>query len=110
MVNLLITGPNYFNDYNAVASKLSEIGVDKQECTIVTSLSTGVDTMAFDYGVANNKEVIVYNIQDDEDTKMYRTVTTATHAIVIWDGLDKKTHKMLQLVNAYKLKLIEIRM
>ena len=79
MINLLITGPNYFNDYNAVASKLSEIGVDKQECVIVTPLSTGVDTMAFDYGIANNKEVIVYNIQD-EDTKMNRTVSTATHA------------------------------
>lgn len=101
MINLIITGPYYFTNYNIVEAKLLELGVDKQEYRLVTDMKYGVNMMGFDFSRKHNKEIWIYH-------DMQSAVKVSTHCIAIHDNRSEEVNKTLELVNNHKLKLINI--
>lgn len=102
-IKLIIAGSNHFNNYSDVESKLIALGVDKQECLIVTEMRYGVSMMGFDFARKYNKPIWIY-----KDTKSM--VKVSTHCIVIWDGVSEEAKEIIELSKKYKLKLIEIKL
>lgn len=102
-IKLIITGSKHFNNYSDVESKLLALGVDKQDCLIVTTMTYGVSMMGFDFARKYNKPIWIY-----KDTESM--VKVSTHCIVIWDGLSEEAKEIIELTKKYKLKLIEIKL
>lgn len=100
---VIIDGSRHFSDYNLIESKLIALGVDKQECLIVTTMKYGVSMMGFDFARKYNKPIWIY-----KDTESM--VKVSTHCIVIWDGLSEEAKEIIELTKKYKLKLIEIKL
>lgn len=113
-IKLIITGSRHFTDYNLVESKLLALSVDKQNCSIMSKLTSGVDMMGFDFARKYNKEILVYPSEKHEDgsnaesVRNEKMVKAASHCIVIWDGKSADLADMITLAKKHNLKLIDI--
>lgn len=108
-MKVIIAGSRSFNSYETLKLKLTQLGLDTKQLTIISGCARGADMLGERWAREFGKELIRMPADWDRYGKSAGYIRNeemakiATHLVAFWDGSSRGTKHMIDLADKYNL-------